>query len=133
MVVGGVMDRFWSKVEKTDGCWNWTAVKNQKGYGRFKLDGRLRSAHRVSYEMCVGPIPDGLVIDHLCRNPSCVRPDHLEAVTSGENTRRGDTGKHERERTHCPRGHEYNETNTRIYKGWRHCRACDRDRKRSAA
>lgn len=67
-----------------DGCWNWTAALNAFGYGRFR--GLL--AHRVSYESLVGPIPDGLELDHLCRNRKCVRPEHLEPVTHDENYRR---------------------------------------------
>lgn len=78
-------ERFWSKVEKTDGCWLWTSTTNENGYGRFSIKRRFVSAHRLAYEMTVGPIPDGLTIDHLCRVRSCVRPEHLEAVTLQEN------------------------------------------------
>jgi len=125
------MDRFWSKVNKTDECWIWTAGKNQKGYGQFRLNGKTQKAHRVSYELMIGPIPDGLQIDHLCRNRACVRPDHLEAVTPRENTSRGDTGKNMLVKTHCPQGHPYDEANTYRYKsGARSCRSCHRNYER---
>ena len=82
-----VEERFWSKVNKTDTCWIWTAAKNQDGHGRFR-HGRLVLAHRFAYELLVGPIPKGLDLDHLCQNPACVNPAHLEPVTRKENTRR---------------------------------------------
>ncbi len=85
-------ERFWAKVEKTDGCWLWTGATSN-GRGRFNTgewDGWKRSApaHRVAYQLVIGPIPEGLEIDHLCNNPICVRPDHLEPVTRSENARR---------------------------------------------
>lgn len=80
--------RFWAMVEKTEDCWHWKGAISDPGYGRISVGNRLRYAHRLSYELNVGPIPDGLSIDHLCRVRDCVRPDHLEAVTLAENTRR---------------------------------------------
>jgi hypothetical protein len=71
-------------------------------------------AHRISYEHFVGPIPKGLFIDHLCRMRACVNPGHLEPVTTLENARRGDGGSNNRRKTHCTRGHEYSDENTRI-------------------
>jgi hypothetical protein len=122
-------DRFWSKVEHrgASDCWEWTAGTLSKGrYGGF-YDGKMRHAHRVAYELCVGEIPDGLVIDHLCGNTLCVNPAHLEAVTQRENILRGESfaASHART-THCPSGHAYDEANTRVYKGMRVCRECNR-------
>ena len=108
------------------GCWLWTASIHPEGYGRF-WDGKVAKAHRVAHELFIGPIPDGLGIDHLCRVRHCVNPEHLEPVTWGENSRRGDCGKHMADRTHCPREHEYNATNTRVNeKGHRVCIECKR-------
>jgi len=82
--------RFWEKVNKTDTCWFWTGYINSKGYGRAYLKGDKHiGAYRVAYEYVKGKVPKGLVLDHLCRVPSCVNPDHLEPVTYRENTTRG--------------------------------------------
>ena len=89
-------------VDGASGCWLWTGPLNNKGYGRSG-DGY---AHRRSYEIFTGPIPEGLEIDHLCRNRRCVNPEHLEAVTHVENLRRT---LHTRTETHCASGHEYSE------------------------
>lgn len=75
------------------GCWLWTAAINNMGYGTLAYRQVRYYAHRFSYEMFVGPIPSGLVLDHLCRHPSCVNPDHLEAVTQQENCMRGLRGR----------------------------------------
>ncbi len=82
-------ERFWAKVEKTDGCWLWTGAENGRGYGTFWSEGMVVRAHRWAYGHLAGPIPDGLDLDHLCRVKSCVNPDHLEPVTHRVNVRRG--------------------------------------------
>lgn len=74
------------------GCWLWQRATNNLGYGQVSVDGRVVYAHRIAYERAHGPIPEGLVVDHICCNPSCVNPAHLEAVTNGENIRRGSRG-----------------------------------------
>lgn len=87
-VRGTVEQRFWAKVAKRDGdgCWEWTANRNNRGYGLFAVSrGQTRSAHRVSYEMANGPIPDGLYVCHSCDNPPCVRPSHLWLGTNSQN------------------------------------------------
>lgn len=81
--------RFWEKVQKTEACWLWTATCDVHGYGRFAVGGTPVLAHRVGYELMHGAIPEGLELDHLCRNPSCVRPDHLQPVSHTTNMRRG--------------------------------------------
>lgn len=78
--------RFWSKVDKSNpGCWPWTAYVDPSGYGRFRVDGRSAGAHRVAWELTNGPIPEGLILDHTCRNRRCCNPDHLHAVTVRQN------------------------------------------------
>ena len=118
------VDRFMSKVEISDGCWLWTGALTKSGYAVFQFEDYPWRGHRWSYTHFVGPIPDGLVLDHLCRVRRCVRPEHLEAVTLAENIRRGEAGLHERSKTHCPQGHAYDEYNTHRYKGTRRCRTC---------
>lgn len=129
------MRRFWAKVAlpNENGCLLWTAATNHMGYGAFgygSRDGRTApvvSAHRFAYTALVGEIPGGLVLDHLCRVPACVAPDHLEAVTNAENIRRGNGGLFHALKTHCPRGHAYDDVNTYLNpRGSRECRKCQR-------
>lgn len=121
-----VRERFWSKVDKTETCWLWTAAKDTGGYGRFGVSGKVAFAHRHSYEFLVGPIPEGLELDHLCRVPACVNPSHLEPVTHAENLRRAITNAdHRRNQTSCIHGHPFDEANTiRRKNGGRGCREC---------
>lgn len=118
---------FWAKVavNPDTGCWLWTASVRRRGYGRFGSKGDQRAAHRVAYEALVGPIPEGLQIDHLCRVTRCVNPEHLEPVTQRENVRRGHNSP--ATRTQCPHGHEYTASNTMVNcMGWRVCFTCNR-------
>jgi len=115
------------------GCWVWPGATFRKGYGNVSVlnpDGTRRNAglHRVVYEALVGPIPAGLVLDHLCRTPACCNPAHLEPVTQRINLLRGETIPAARAAvTHCPRGHEYTVENTRVSsRNQRYCRACGR-------
>jgi hypothetical protein len=124
--------RFFAQVEIADpaDCWIWTGFRDRDGYGRFSAAG----AHRVTYEMLIGPIPDGLTLDHLCRDRACVNPWHLEPVTSVENFLRAAAI-----RTKCSKGHEISEDNTRMSRLGRRgepvrtCRTCERERQRRYA
>lgn len=109
------------------GCWLWVGTFGNRGYGMLAVDRYPQLAHRLAYECWKGSIPDGLVIDHLCRTRACINPDHLEAITSGENTRRsiGHKSSVGRDRTHCRRGHPFTEENTIRCRGAaRVCRTC---------
>lgn len=125
-------ERFWDKADRSagpDGCWLWTAALSHNGYGRFGNGDMIgtRQAHRIAYELVIGPIPAGLVIDHLCRNRRCVNPAHMEPVTTAENLRRGvGLAVENARKTHCPRGHAYDEANTYVNDNKRYCRACVR-------
>lgn len=137
MTTATLPERFWSKVNKTETCWDWIAGKNHYGYGSFAVrrEGEWfrAQAHRVAYEALVGPIPEGLTIDHLCRNAACVNPAHMEPVTRGENVLRGvgPSAQHARQ-THCVRGHPLSGDNVYITpgRGVRQCIACRRERRK---
>jgi len=139
-----VWNRFWRKVQEdpATGCWVWCALKI-RGYGQFLVGGqarrvvdrRLVKAHHLAYRLLVGPIPSWLQIGHLCRNRACVNPAHLELITHHEKHRRDNSGKaggaFQRNKTHCPQGHPYDEANTRFdSRGHRQCLACRRERSR---
>lgn len=129
-------ERFWLKVDKAGPvpehnpslgpCWLWTAAADSNGYGTFKVGVKMVGAHRVAYELLVGPIPDGFHIDHLCRVRACVNPAHLEPVTSRENTLRGvGFSAVNARKTHCPQGHQFTPENTYTQSdGRRRCRKC---------
>lgn len=118
-------DPFFSKVDKSGSCWLWTASRDRYGYGQVRIGGKQKRAHRVAYELLVGPIPSGLQVDHLCRVRHCVNPAHMELVTSRVNTLRGQSLQAiNAQKTHCKRGHEFTPANTQIYGTWRRCRAC---------
>ena len=128
-----IEERFWEKVDKEDFHWIWTGSKTKLGYGMIWDNDQKRHvmAHRLSWELANSKaIPDSLVIDHLCRTPSCVNPSHLEVVTVAENTRRGlapAVGRlQNRSKTHCPQGHPYSPENTYYYNDGRTrvCRRC---------
>lgn len=124
--------RFWSKVNKSDGCWEWTGAKNN-GYGMFWNC----YTHRLAFHYLRGPVPADMELDHLCRNRGCVNPDHLEIVTGKENLMRSESFVAiNAQKTQCPQGHPYDGENLWIIKtgprkGKRECRACALDYARS--
>lgn len=139
-------ERFWEKVDK-DGpvlkpqlgkCWLWKGTIDYHGYGKFSTGtpeqrGKDIPAHRFAYESSCGLIPPGLELDHLCRNPSCVNPSHLEPVARKTNVQRGVAGATESAKTHCPQGHPYDLLNTYYdNRGRRNCRTCRQERGKQA-
>ena len=132
--LGKAETRFWSKVEKTEGCWIWKGTMRNDGYGNFgvRLTEKIRLtllAHRTSYELSEGRIPEDKETDYLCRNRACVNPEHLEAVSRSENQLRGQgASAFNARKTHCPHGHLLRDRNLSSYKllrfGWRECQIC---------
>lgn len=124
-IIADPLERVFSQLEMGE-CWVFTGRKTPNGYGTVYHNGKPKVTHRFMYEKFVGPIPEGLQLDHLCRNRACCRPAHLEPVTHAENLRRG---RHAgREKTSCPKGHAY--TGDNLYTtpaGDRRCRTCRRD------
>ena len=121
-------------------CWVWHANKDRNGYGvlSHRVSGKIvhRMAHKILWEHFNGFVPDGLELDHLCRNRAGVNPDHLEPVTHAENVRRGEAGQHNPIKTHCPKGHPYSES-TYVVKShpkgnFRRCNRCHEDRAKAA-
>ena len=129
-------ERLWSgAVETEDGCWEWRRTRNRNGYGQIGVGGKTKVAHRVAYELAIGPIADGLQLDHLCRNRACINPAHLEPVTQSENIMRGSGFPPQlASRTHCLNGHELHEGNIYRQPGrpahQRSCLTCRHERDR---
>lgn len=120
---------FWSHVRFGFGCWRWTGSFYKDGYGQVgSTKFNSKRAHRVAYELLVGPIPEGMVLDHLCRHTWCQNPRHLEPVTHAENIRRG-VGRpaQNARKTHCKNGHPFDRVNIN---GERFCSVCTREYQR---
>jgi hypothetical protein len=117
--------------EPNSGCLLWMGAHNGLGYGRMYLNKSYKYAHRVSYEIERGPIPEGMMLDHLCRNPSCINPYHLEPVSNAENTRRGRISALRPMRTRCWRGHSLAKSSYVDTQGHLQCRECTRIRQRA--
>lgn len=113
------------------GCWRWVGHKTAAGYGKLKFKCETKLAHRLSYELNIGPIPDGLHLDHLCRVRDCINPAHLEPVTPAENVRRSTAWDFNKAKEACPKGHAYSPENTYFApNGHRQCKECRRARDR---
>lgn len=114
-------------------CWEWKGGRVQKnGRGKFLLNGKDMYVHRASYLLFVGELEFGKHVHHLCDNRKCVRPDHLQALSNTDHQKvesvDGGVAQRQRDKTHCPRGHEYTEENTYHSAKGRHCRTCKRER-----
>lgn len=125
-------------VNEATGCWEYLSPLSPSGYGQFALEtmGNTILTHRLMYQIMVGPLPKNLVLDHLCRNRKCCNPEHLEPVTQHENWYRGESPfAINAKKTHCKRGHEFTEENTKIVKGRigpaRQCKTCSREYQRN--
>jgi hypothetical protein len=134
-VTKSVEERFWSMVwpEPNTGCWLWGGAITNRGYATLSIHKKTYSAHRFSYELLRSQIPNGLILDHLCRVRWCVNPDHLECVTYQINVLRGvGFAAFNRHKKCCPKGHEYSIGNTRLYvrngRTARHCLTCEQTR-----
>lgn len=151
-VFASIEDRIRSRVivDPRTGCWIWQRALAGHGYGQIRIGQTAHYAHRIAYEHFVGPIPEGMTLDHLCHTNDpecpggddcphrrCCNPEHLEVVTRGENVLRGvGFAAVNARKTHCPSGHEYTLENTALSpEGWRSCRVCSRvnQRRRKAA
>ena len=127
--------RFWLYVDDgagEEGCWSWLGQVDYKGYGRFSWKGKVASARRIGYGLSVGAVPHGLDLLASCANKGCVNPSHLTPVSRRESVRRGNSplARHA-SKTHCSKGHSYDDQNTRVYRGRRYCRECQRIDNRS--
>lgn len=121
----------WLRTRFSEGCWLWLGATMANGYGRFAVQRRARLVHRVAYEHLRGKIPDGLTLDHKCRQRNCINPDHLEPVTNRDNILRGGgVSARNARKTHCDHGHEFTPANTYVNRGQRLCRLCRRDASR---
>jgi hypothetical protein len=126
-----IPQRVWRKITVTPaGCWQWDGRLEPTGYARVRVGKRMCLLHRWVYTTLVGPIPDGLECDHLCRNRACGNPSHIEPVTRRENLRRGYNTN--AAKTACPQGHPYTPENTMLTRGFRYCKQCNRAGVRAA-
>lgn len=130
--VGVAADKVIDGIELKNTCWEWNKSL-RRGYGRIKQDGKMLGAHRVVYEHLVGKIPNGMILDHVCRNRSCVNPQHLEIVSNKENILRGNgpTALNAKKKN-CNKGHPLNGVNLVVRYSKRYCKECERKRNRQS-
>ena len=123
--------RFWRHVDDSGDCWEWKGTKDRKGYGQFTVNKKHFFAHRWAYEALVGPIAEGMVVDHLCRNRACCNPSHMEIVTPVENVKRGEgiTAQNSR-KDKCQCGQPYFIAHRKDGRSYRYCRACKNEYQR---
>ena len=123
--------RFWRHVDDSGNCWEWKGTKDRKGYGQFTVNKKHFFAHRWAYEALVGPIAEGMVVDHLCRNRACCNPSHMEIVTPVENVKRGEgiTAQNSR-KDKCQCGQPYFIAHRKDGRSYRYCRACKNEYQR---
>lgn len=116
----------------SDECWLWTGAQDRKGYGNFTVArNKTNKAHIFSYYLHIGSIPKGLQVDHECNNPSCVNPYHLRLLTGTKNNERSNSPSAiNKRKTHCCRGHEFSDENTKLYKSRRICIICEKAKER---
>ena len=114
------LTRFYPKIKKTNNCWIWLGSKNSVGYGQFDINKKKYLTHRISFQTNGGILDHTLELDHLCHNPLCVNPEHLEQVTHQEINQRGDL--FNRKKKHCPKGHLYDEITSQGHRGCSICR-----------
>jgi hypothetical protein len=132
-VRGSLRERIAARTRPDGGCLIWTGAHTKDGYGNIRVRGESVRVHRLAYTLSRGPVPDDLVLDHLCRRRDCVNPDHMEPVTNKVNILRGEGACARNARvTECPAGHPYDEENTYVRPDGRgrECRACKRNRPR---
>ncbi|MHC3450828.1 HNH endonuclease signature motif containing protein [Streptomyces prasinus] len=146
VIHGAPLEKLTERTEPgPNGCVLYTGCVTNRGYGQISVDGVQKLAHRAIYELTVGPIPDGMNLDHTCHNRDvtcmggddcvhrrCINVEHLEPVTGPENTRRGKGWAINGTKTHCPQGHPYDEENTYVFDGRRYCRTCNNSRTAAA-
>jgi hypothetical protein len=126
-------ESLWARIEPDGICWRWAGATFKKGgYGQIGWKGRTRKVHQVVWELLIGPIPEGLEPDHLCRVRVCCNPDCIEWVTPEENKRRMHAARGTQNwngaKTHCPQNHEYTPENTGVSRGRRYCKTCNRNK-----
>lgn len=124
-----------STIMLPNNCHGWTASRAGHGYPYISFNGKRQLVHRITHEQMFGPIPEGKEAHHECENKGCINPLHIRPVSHSENIKLSNPWKSSwlRKKTHCPEGHEYNQSNTYLWRGYRHCRSCRKTRQQLAS